>query len=111
MAKKRRRARRAIDPLAGPRHPPFGATRAQAKRHQAERDLKNRIHELEQQLANTHSVAATYEKRLAASENPPLHAMTRLCETPVARLVAAGIDVSLVTEISTWLERRKQVKP
>lgn len=39
-------------PKAGKPHPPFGATAAHAKRHQELRDLKNRIFELQGEVAS-----------------------------------------------------------
>lgn len=111
MAKKRRRARRAPDPLAGPRHPPFGATKAQAKRYQIERDLKNRIHELETQLREETARAEHLANRLSAVSRPPRAALATICLTSVSRLVEAGIVVSDVVAIHQWLRHLDEAAP
>lgn len=110
MANKRKG--RAVDPLAGPRHPRFGATKAQGKQFAATRALKNRIHELEQKaaadslhLAHQTKVITELQNRLVAAKptKAQLAAMRSLCQH-VGYLEALRLGVlSELLEIARWL--------
>lgn len=75
----KRRNRRAPDPLAGKRHPPFGATKKQAARYQREREFKNQIFELEQHVAALEDHTRQLGMALSAVEAMPAAALANLC--------------------------------
>ena len=106
-----KRVRRKRDPLAGKKHPPFGATKAQGRQFQRERDLKNRIFELEQGLAAAEQIVAdermrTHEaRRIADAARPDARVMLALrtiCHMPAFELTALGIALQVMF-VSQWI--------
>ena len=115
MAKKRVRPAKSAPAYItrpGTKKRPYGVTAADNRKIIAARVATNRVFELETALNAARLEAATYEAMVRTLADLPVTALSRLCATPVSSLVAAGIDVSLVTEVTLWLERRgKLVKP
>lgn len=106
-----KRVRRKRDPLAPKPHPRFGATKAQAERFQATRNLQNRIHELEVGLRDaqeslTESINNTREavrQREALRPDPKfMAALSKMMTVSLGDAVRAGI-VEPLLEISRWL--------
>lgn len=92
------------------RQEPFGATKRRGKQYAAERKLKNRIHELEEELsamqrreAHAHASAMDAERRLGiaqptAGQKAAIHAFGNL---PAATLVELKlVDEGL--ELARW---------
>ena len=89
---------------------PFGATKARGKRYAAERALRNRIHEVEQEIeilrrreAHAHARAEEAERRAsAASPNTAqVAAMRAVANMSVVQAIDLGL-LDSVLEIAKW---------
>lgn len=90
-------------------HPRFGATKAQGKRYQELRALKNRIHELEViecrlqgRLAEQQGRIDILEKAIDLLNGPPRAAITRLIHMAVSDINRLGM-LGPVQELDNWL--------
>lgn len=89
---------------------PFGATKARGKQFAAERKLKNRIRELEQQVAmlerreaEAHAARMEAERRMVlAQPNVGQHAALKaISSLPTAKVVELGV-LDHVVELAKW---------
>lgn len=116
MAKRRRSQK----PLDTPRLTKWNATAAQAKVFAKERKLKNRIHELEQELlavetVNANLISAVNDAKREADFARPstkrIVAMERFARLPMLHLVEHDLVVSAL-ELANWaLELQGKRKP
>lgn len=107
------------DRLAGKRLEPFGATQKRGKQYEKERKLKNRIHELEQELAgnltalanlNASKVDAERKARDAQPTENQLNALRRIAHVPLTKIVELKLEAPALV-IAEWvlaLERSRQ---
>jgi predicted RNase H-like nuclease (RuvC/YqgF family) len=99
MPKKRRRARK-TDPLAGRRHPPFGATEAQGNRNQRERDYKNQIFALEQRVEALTREIDKQDKEINELQRKLVYAEPTKAQREALRAVSgSSIILAIQTEI------------
>lgn len=73
-------------------HPKHGATKAQAKRYQAERDLKNQIFQLENaNKALTHQTVALNDEIRRLKTRPPIAEMRHILRMPYEEALRLGL--------------------
>jgi hypothetical protein len=105
MPTKKKRYTRATDPLnPGKRYNPLG-TKRDGERHQRTRDLKNKIHELEQEIAvlklrdqNASNRETEHTRRIAACKptKAQREALQVICDVGISEAVKLGIHEAIV---------------
>jgi hypothetical protein len=77
-------------------HPKHGATKSQAKRYQAERDLRNQIFELENaNKALTHQTVALSDEIRRLKTRPPVAEMRHILRMPYEEAIRLGLTAPL----------------
>lgn len=99
------------DRLAGKRPEPFGATKKRGKQFEVERKLRNRIFELEQEVAAlqrreaaAHAARGEAERvaRDARPTTPQLQALHAVASLPYLAAFRLGLSTLTLNELARW---------
>jgi len=97
MSKKRRRK---ADPLAGRRHPPFGATAAQGKLNERERGYKNHIFVLEQRVEDLVAIIKKKDMEIEDLQRKLVYAEpTKAQRAAIRKVSGSSIILAIQTDI------------